>query len=501
MPRLAFALCFALLVLLPQNARSQVDEAGAERLKEALELAFRVANAAAPSQNGEPVGYLFDQIDVLPLGAAYSVTYNGMRYVSGGSEGYRVLFPELVFTMVPIEGGRFAGSSELPEEAFLVLDAEGGEIGQVTARNATMTGVFDPSLALNLSYAIEGEGMDMTFESGVVGSTGAFSLTANTIETQGLSETDQIGTGEVKDLRFAREGLETIVLERAWTEVNLTGFELEEYAATALKAVEAESGETFSPFSIFSFFGGDSSSMALGFEGLAVAGPAGGVTIGGVSLGGAYQRGEGYSFETGIEISLSALSLSPEALQSGGLDARLVPSDFTLLATLENLPSKEIAAYFDGFSNITNAGAAPEVLEAQIQEAALAVFGAVMARGSSVAIEELSLVTASSALAGTGSFRANAAAAFSADGFLRAEIAGVPQLQALAQDMAVSPDPQVAENGQGLLGILGLMMAYSQGPEAPAPSSPDALAFDLKLLPDGALLVNGLPVIPPAAQQ
>jgi hypothetical protein len=39
MPRLAFALCFAVLALLPQNARSQVDEAGAERLKEAIELA------------------------------------------------------------------------------------------------------------------------------------------------------------------------------------------------------------------------------------------------------------------------------------------------------------------------------------------------------------------------------------------------------------------------------------------------------------------------------
>jgi hypothetical protein len=437
----------------------------------------------------------------VPLGAAYGVTYQGLRYVSAALGDFSILFPELVFAAVPVEGGRFAISGELPEEPFLVLDAEGKEIGQVVARDATLTEVFDPSLAMSLSLALVGEGLDMAFENGVVGSSGAFSATADSVQTQGLSVTDQVLKAEVEDLRFAMEGLETVVLARAWAEIAMTGFDLEAYAAAALKAVEAQGGGTPQPFSIFSFLEGDSSSKTLGFEGLAVAGPTGGVTIGGVSFGGAYQRNEGDSFKTDIEISLSALSLSPEALQSGGLDARLVPSDFTLLATLETLPSEAIATYFNDFAKVTSVGATSEDLDALSQAAAPAIFGAVMARGSSVAIEELSLVTASSALAGTGSFRANAAAAFSADGFLRAEIARVPQLQALAQEMAVSPDPQVAENGQGLLGILGLMMAYSQGPEAPAPSSPDALAFDLKLLPDGALLVNGLPVIPPAARQ
>ena len=121
--------------------------------------------------------------------------------------------------------------------------------------------------------------------------------------------------------------------------------------------------------------------------------------------------------------------------------------------------------------------------------------------GSTFTIDELSFANQVSAMAGTGQFRANPDAALSVDGFFRTQVAGISNLQTLAQQMAASENAETRQTGQGLLGMLGLLMVYAQGPEAPEPTVEGALAFDVKVRPDGALTINGTPLLPPQPQQ
>ena len=45
---------------------------------------------------------------------------------------------------------------------------------------------------------------------------------------------------------------------------------------------------------------------------------------------------------------------------------------------------------------------------------------------------------------------------------------------------------------QGILTLLGLMIIYAEGPDAPSTTEGDELAFRIELRPDGAVSVNGL---------
>ena len=44
-------------------------------------------------------------------------------------------------------------------------------------------------------------------------------------------------------------------------------------------------------------------------------------------------------------------------------------------------------------------------------------------------------------------------------------------------------------------------VVYANGPEAPQPSVEGALAYDFKISPNGALTINGTPLLPPQPQQ
>lgn len=133
--------------------------------------------------------------------------------------------------------------------------------------------------------------------------------------------------------------------------------------------------------------------------------------------------------------------------------------------------------------------------------AAMLLADSLASYGATFTIEELSFANQIVGIAGTGSVRGNAQAVFMAEGFFRMQMAGMQNLQKLAQGLAASQNQEQRETGQGLLGLLGLMMIYAQGPEAPQPTVEGALAYDLKIKPDGAITINGTPLLPPQPQQ
>jgi hypothetical protein len=76
----------------------------------------------------------------------------------------------------------------------------------------------------------------------------------------------------------------------------------------------------------------------------------------------------------------------------------------------------------------------------------------------------------------------------------------VAALTGAALGLLESPYPNMQELGQMLAAALGTLSVLSSGPQAPKPTAEDALAFELKMESNGALTVNGTPLLPPQPQ-
>jgi hypothetical protein len=239
-------------------------------------------------------------------------------------------------------------------------------------------------------------------------------------------------------------------------------------------------------------------------EGLRVEDEGSQVAIGQMIFAGGYDSGDGEVGEGDFEISVLDIAASGPEVAGSGLDPRLIPTRFTFKGRLGQLPNKELLAFFTEAAANADAqamGGMDGMGDEQGMLAAMMLADSLASYGSTFTIDELSFANQIVGIAGTGSLRGNAQAAYRAEGFFRMQMAGMQNLQTLAQGLAASENQEQRETGQGLLGLLGLMIIYAQGPEAPQPTVEGALAYDLKIKPDGAITINGTPLLPPQPQQ
>jgi len=500
----AAPLVFALSLAAPSWSVAQTSPEGAEALESELRGILDLYNAVAGIDYGGDV-YFVDEIAVTPAGERYQVLLRNLRLAMVKEEDtFGLALGDISMEMAPLGDQRYAVSDLGPLSPFTVYGDSGQAEGQMTFEAPRLEGVLSTRFMNFLQLDAGADAMEVTplQEPGLLRSGPISALVATQEPSPGIF--DQQASTEIRGITFREGGSEVMRIERVLGSSEAQGIDAEASRALMERMAEGEIVEEF--FDIGSLVAvlpglGDSRFEMTGMQVNAEDGSK--VSIGQVILAGGYE-GETADLSSGnFELSFIDIAASGPGLGAQGLDPRLIPTRFTLKASMAQLPNEALLNFF---TEIAASGAAAN---AEGAEAMDPMAGMMMAdelvnslaeSGSTFTIDELSFANQVSALAGTGRFRANAQAAFMTDGFFRMQLAGINNLQAMAQEMAASQNPEVRQNGQGLLGMLGLMMIYAQGPEAPEPTVEGALAYDFKLLPDGSLTINGTPLLPPAQQ-
>ena len=387
-----------------------------------------------------------------------------------------------------------------PLSPFVFYGEDGAPQGQMVFEGPSLEGDFSTRYMtyLNLDARITGSEVTAYDEPGLF-RTGPISLTIASREvSDGVF--DQTSGMEVRDLSFVEGGRSLFRLNRFGAASAVTDMDLQA-AVDMMRDVEAGNGsEPADPTDVIALFPGIGDTTVQ-LEGLLVDSDEGRLSIGSILLAGGYESQPDNMAAGSVEISFLDIDASGLKQQSGGMDPRLIPTRFTFKARVDQLPNKEVLAFLIDATALADEAASgvPDVEGSSLLMTELA--NSMGTAGSTFTIDELSFANQVSAMAGTGQFRANPDAALSVDGFFRTQVAGISNLQTLAQQMAASENAETRQTGQGLLGMLGLLMVYAQGPEAPEPTVEGALAFDVKVRPDGALTINGTPLLPPQPQQ
>jgi hypothetical protein len=504
-PVVQAALLGCLLVFaLPQRGMAQASPDGAEALKSELQGILDLYNAVAAPEYGGDI-YFVDEIAVTPADDRYEVLLRNLRVAfASEEESFGLAMGDVSLDMAPLGDQRYAVSGLGPLTPFTVYGDSGQAEGQVTFEAPRLEGVLSTRFMNFLQLDAGAEAMEVTplQEPGLLRSGAINMLVATQEPSPGVF--DQEASSEFLDITFREGGSELMRIDRVFATSSAKGIDA---AATLQLMEQLSTGELVKEYfdigSIMAVLPGFGDSR-FQMDGLSFASDDGTlISLGQVIFAGGYEGGDGPLSSGHFELSFLDIGASGPGLGAQGLDPRLIPTHFSLKASMDKLPNDDILDFLSHFANtaaLADAEEAPDLDPEATMMLADDLVNSLAASGSTFTIDELSFANKVSALAGTGRFRANPQAAFKTDGFFRMQVAGMSNLQAMAQEMAASQNPEVRQNGQGLLGMLGLMMIYAQGPEAPEPTVQGALAYDFKLLPNGSLTINGTPLLPPAQQ-
>jgi hypothetical protein len=486
--------------LVTSGVRAQTSAEGAAELKAELQAMINLYNGISAQEQGDRV-YLLDEISVTPEGEAYNVLLRNLRMAFSQDETFGIALGDLSVKMAPLGGQLYRVSDLGPLAPFTLYDETGQAVAKISIAAPKLEGDFSTRYLsyLTLDAAAAAVEVAPMLEPGLLRS-GPVTVTADSQEVS-PGVYDQQVASEVRDITFVESGAESFRLDRLTASSSASGVNMEESAALMRRLAEDPEFKQMPDLeAIVALIPGIGDSR-ITLEGFTVEEEGSRVSIGQMVFAGDYDSGDGDVGQGGFEVSILDIAASGAQVNESGLDPRLIPTRFTIRGRLDQLPNKEVLAFFTEAAAMADAQAMGEMGDDQSMMAAMTLVNSLGTYGTTFTIDELSFANQVSAVAGTGSFRANAQAAYMAEGFFRMQLAGMQNLQKLAQSLAASQNQEQRETGQGLLGLLGLMMIYAQGLEAPQPTVEGALAYDLKIKPDGAITINGTPLLPPQPSQ
>jgi hypothetical protein len=498
----AFGLFIAILLAAPEG-RAQTSAEGAAQLKAELQEMVGLYNKMAGQGQGEEV-YILDEISVVPEGGAYNVLLRNLRLAfAREGEAAGVAFGDLSMRMAPL-GDQLYRVSDLGPLAPIALYDETGQVAQISIAEPKLEGDFSTRYLSYLTLDASAASLEVTpiKEPGLLRS-GPVTVTADSQEVA-AGVYDQQVSSEIGALTFSEGGAETFRLDRLTVSSQAAGVNMEESAALMRRLAEDPEFQDLPDLEAIAKLIPGIGDTRMTLEGLKAEDEGSQIAIGQMIFAGGYDSGDGDLGKGDFEISVLDIAASGPEVTGSGLDPRLIPTRFTFKGRLDQLPNKELLAFFTEAAARADAQAMGEMNgmgDEQGMMAAMLLADSLASYGATFTIDELSFANQIVGIAGTGSVRGNAQAVFMAEGFFRMQMAGMQNLQKLAQGLAASQNQEQRETGQGLLGLLGLMMIYAQGPEAPQPTVEGALAYDLKIKPDGAITINGTPLLPPQPQQ
>ncbi|MBB3066397.1 hypothetical protein [Limibacillus halophilus] len=470
---------------------AKADSAGADRLRSEIWEFINMQNALTFAELGDV--YRLDGLEVTSAGDGYDVLLRNLRMAEEGENGGAFEIGDITFRMTPAGDQLYRMTDLVLPNAMTLRDADGS--GAVMTANLTrFDGLWSARYLsfLSLDSEFASAGLAPLNEPGAMGA-GRISVILDSVElSEGIF--DQKASFEVLGIALKAPDQGDFSIGRIAAASNAKQVNLAATAdnlrlivkdrKAALKQMTGDDVRAMLPWL------GD---MEMKLQKLSIADKEGNsFSLDEMRLGGRYDAGPGSGGlgSAGFDMAFLGIKAVSPSGDFEGLDSRLVPDRFTLSLGILDIPNDALwnmlidAAY----QGLEGGDSGTGGFEGE------AMAGLMAASGTRLLLNELSFSNQIMALAGTGEFRLSEAAAYFIEGGFVFELLGISELQALAQEMVVSGDPQKQENGQALLGTLGMMMIYSQGPETPTPTVPEATAFAIRLTPEGTVLINGLPV-------
>ena len=510
--RIGTLLAAAIFLAPLQAAHAQVDNAGAADLRDRLQSSASLSFMF--STPGSDVGLNIEEITVTPAGDSYSVAYKGYGFTDG--TGGSAMLGDIELSMQPLGGGRFNVSDLSAPALYLYRSVAGDVVLEVAVSGLGVDAVYNMETSMYEEGGLFADSVELVAPSSgaLVSFTNAKLYTADyDYDGERLSAATAF---DLDDLSFTvtvqEESTEVMTLEHASGGVSFEGLDV----AGLLQAMENFDASADALLALYSHYEGMLAVETI-FQGLDVGAAGERVTADEFKLAYGGLLTSGPTTQGFLELGFSGLLIdNPEVAALA--DPRLIPEDGSLSVSLEQVPTAPlveayrmvIVAALDQSAEIPDASDKEAVasylqqnaeLEAMMEREAEAAFLEILQSGMVINLDTVQIATPAAQLVGSGIFNVNADAIHGVEGDLVAELEGAAELQAVASEMAATGDPAKVETAQGILGAVGMMMAFSQGPATPAPSTPAALSYLVQLLADGSVTVNGLPVVPPATQQ
>ena len=475
-------------------------------LRGQIEDAFRVYNAASGA-GSQP--YQFDSVDVKPQGKSFRVTLSGVRLTVDPEEQAVIEVGAASFTMTPaseLDGEPTYRISDLdvPKRWLLKEGAETG--GAIEMESLTYEGLWSFAYLSNLDGELAAGKVSLEVPDGtpvafLESSKGSFKAEQTT-----AGRFDFVGDFRSEGLRIEDEEF-LLELGSLGASAKMPDYDLAGMADAMRKAAEAGAGQAASDGNAFTSFLSDMWSQA----------PDSRFDMSAKGLKGLQQESkdtfeiDAIDFGYGVSSLANALSkvdfsLAQSGLRVGGPDAEtnglsaaLMPADGTAVLTLDRFPlatvMKLAAPLAKEAAAVDSAeGQVPQIPDGMAQETGLKVLDALVASGTSLDLSGTRFATPESEITFKGGFVVDPAAAFAARGTLLIEAVGFDSMIELAKQSMNDPDPEVRENAMGAMNFLGMIKTYadrdSANPERPVDR------FQVELAANGALTVNGLPILP-----
>jgi hypothetical protein len=469
----------AVLTASPLLAQTQISEEGAEEIRRALAGALDDIRADTDLQID-----LAGDIAVAPGEEAYEATIpEATIRIDGGT----VTAEPIAMQLMPLENGWYDAGWTLPERLTI---EEGGAVGFVDIGSQSNQGVFAPEFETFMSIDVVLEALEVIPPQGEDGSMSLARLALQG-ESQDLGGGRYSGnyTLSADDFDFVgqpgREELAWGGLRFDWavTDLDYPAYMEFQNAVEALMA-EAEDAPGQAPQAMFQQAAGllegtppllDGMRARYRIEDLVFADGTQNVDVESGSLAVYLEGLRGDASTFGVEMSSGAVDIVPAPPE-----AEFFPNQTRVRLALSDLPNDQLLQVVSQFL----AGAGEMGPDAAAMMAFVQLQQAVMAGGSTLQIQEVTVVNDTASLDLAGEVVPDEAAAFGVTATAQMTITGLTDLIAQLQQ-TLGPDAQEAVGALTILQTMG----------TPAEDG-DGRTYDFEVLQTGQVLLNGADIAP-----
>ncbi len=200
-----------------------------------------------------------------------------------------------------------------------------------------------------------------------------------------------------------------------------------------------------------------------------------------------------------LSLAQSGLRVIGPSAAADSVVAALLPADAAAVLILDRFPLLTVMNLMAPFAQEAAAVEAaedevPELPPGVAEEMGLKVLDALVASGTSLDMTGTRIATPESEVTFKGGVIVDPAAVFVARGTVLIEAVGLDSLVKLAQQRMNDPDPKVRESAIGAVGILGMIKTYADRDNGDPDKPVDR--FQVELAANGAVTINGQPILP-----
>jgi len=470
------------VVAAPTVGWAQVTEEEAagirDGIQEWIDTNLRGADAAALTFDGE--------IEVVPADGYYDVTIPPATLAMGG-DGV-LLFGAIEIELEPLENGWYDATWTLPD-TYTIENARLNETGTITIAGQHGSGVFAPEYEtfMELDAAIEGIEVLPPRDEGSL-TIGLVAMVGDSVELEdGVYDSalefvmeDVAFEGDGPDERFE---LAMMSLEGAVAAIDMDQYITFVRAFDEL-AARAEAGEV-EPQSMFSEMAAlveqtsnlfDAFTFDIAAEDVTVVDAGQTVTIGESATAISIEGLTGETSTLRVAYDLTDLGIDPVPVEQ-----QFLPQQTTVQLAMVGLPNEQLIEVLETFLQMsaeTNPDDAMMMATMQLQQA-------VMAGGTTLQIEDITIISGLASLEMDGVVEPDPNAAFGVTAEASMVIAGLADL---IREMQATPEAQDAVPFLTLIQTMGAQATDDQGRQV--------RTYELVVTADGTFMLNGTDMAP-----